>query len=108
LVGYLFRYLARRAETARDPMDWAGEQLYALVAKKLEDDPALRSLPTRPAPGRERSRRSPSGEWRSRWRAAEALKAVLADCLQALSPDHTVTRGADRIFGYWYARARFA
>jgi hypothetical protein len=44
LVGYLFLYLARRAETARDPMDWAGEQLYALVAKKLEDDPALRDL----------------------------------------------------------------
>jgi hypothetical protein len=44
LVGYLFLYLARRAETARDPMEWAGEQLYALVAKKLEDDPALREL----------------------------------------------------------------
>jgi hypothetical protein len=44
LVGYLFLYLARRAETARDPMDWAGEQLYALVAKKLEDDPALQEL----------------------------------------------------------------
>jgi hypothetical protein len=44
LVGYLFLYLARRAETARNPMDWAGEQLYALVAKKLEDEPALREL----------------------------------------------------------------
>jgi hypothetical protein len=44
LVGYLFLYLARRPETARDPMDWAGEQLYALVAKKLGDDPALREL----------------------------------------------------------------
>jgi hypothetical protein len=44
LAGYLFLYLARRTETARNPMDWAGEQLYALVAKKLEDDPALREL----------------------------------------------------------------
>jgi hypothetical protein len=44
LVCYLFLYLARGAETARDPMEWAGEQLYALVATKLEDDPALREL----------------------------------------------------------------
>jgi len=44
LAGYLSRYLARRAETARDPMDWAGQRLYALVANKLRDDPALQEL----------------------------------------------------------------
>jgi hypothetical protein len=44
LAGYLSRYLGRRAETARDPMDWAGQRLYALVANKLRDDPALQEL----------------------------------------------------------------
>ena len=44
LAGYLSRYLARRAETARDPVDWAGQRLYALVANKLRNDPALQEL----------------------------------------------------------------
>ena len=44
LAGYLSRYLARRADTARDPVDWAGQRLYALVANKLRDDPALQEL----------------------------------------------------------------
>jgi len=40
--------------------------------------------------------------------AAGALKALLADCLRALGPDHPVTRRADLSFGRWYARARLA
>jgi hypothetical protein len=44
LAGYLSRYLARRAETAGDPVDWVGHQLCALVANKLRDDPALQEL----------------------------------------------------------------
>lgn len=44
LAGYLSRYLARRAETPRDPMDWAGQRLYALAANRLRGDPALQEL----------------------------------------------------------------
>lgn len=53
VVGYLFLYLARKAEAAGDPRGWAGKQLYALVAKRLGDDPALRMLADEAGAGRE-------------------------------------------------------
>ncbi|MEY9874810.1 hypothetical protein ABH931_004310 [Streptacidiphilus sp. MAP12-33] len=54
VVAYLFLFLGRKAESADDPRDWAGERLHALVAPKLGDGPAWRLLVGEADAGREK------------------------------------------------------